>query len=252
MPDPTARWVFEILGPLLWLGMLAYFGRRAVREGRLPTNALIFIAATTMWWQEWYGDWGAYLLYNPKFGLLGWGSTTWTTPNKPWFVIPAYGWYYAIIFPLMLGLMARLRLRRPRWGRLATLLVVTVPLFYLWDLLVEGVSVQAGYWSYTFHWGPALTAERSGFPLVFPLVHPLLLFVFFGVVATWVMDQRDDLGRHRHEVLLGAHRLKEGWRRELARAWSWVIMMNAAYWILLMFPLIGIRLAAGPPSALVP
>ncbi len=33
--DPSAMWLFEVVGPLVWLGMLVYFVRESVRAHTL-------------------------------------------------------------------------------------------------------------------------------------------------------------------------------------------------------------------------
>ena len=45
------------------------------------------------------------------------------------------------------------------------LLGITIPVFYAWDLFVEGFAAYLGWWSYTDGWGPALDTDRGSFPL---------------------------------------------------------------------------------------
>src|SRR5437588_1052308 len=248
MGEPTASWVMEVLGPIVFLGFIVWAVVDTRRSRRLSLVSLALIAGTTMWWQEWYGDWGSYLLYNPHFRLLPWRSSLWTTPNKPWFVIAAYGGYYAVIFPLMLALIARVRSARPTWNRHVVAIGVSLVLFYAWDLLVEGGASVLGWWSYTDVAGAAIHSSKGTFPLLFPI----LLFCFFGVVATWILDQRDDLGRFRFEVVAGVGRVREGWRRELGRAGAWVVLFNGLYVVCLIAPLVAWREVWGAASALVP
>ena len=245
--DPSAMWLFEVVGPLVWLGVLVYFVRESVRARTLTFGLLLVVSMTTMSWQEFYGDWAAYLLYSPKFELIDWGSTTWTTPNKPWAVVPAYGWYFAAVFPAMLWLIGRVRDRWPSLGPVTALLIVTVPIFYVWDLVVEGGASAMGWWTYVDHVGPAVTSDRGVFPLVFPLA----LFVTYGVVATWVLSPADDR-KVRFEAWFRLERIGSGWRREVTRVGAWIVAMNAVYWIVLIFPLVLIREWFGDPSVLVP
>jgi hypothetical protein len=102
---------------------------------------------------------------------------------------------------------------------------------------VEGTATALGWWSYTTVYGPAILTDRGNYPLVYPL----LLFVFYGVLATWILDSRHEGGQHRHEVLMGVNKLRPGWRRQLGRALSWIVMMNVVYWVSLEFPLVLIR-----------
>jgi hypothetical protein len=248
MNQPTAAWVIQVLGPIVFVGFVAWAIVDTRRNRRLSLVSLALIAGTTMWWQEWYGDWGSYLLYNPHFRLLPWHSSLWTTPNKPWFVIPAYGWYYATIFPLMLLAISRVRQARPNWNRHLTTVLVALGLFYAWDLVVEGSAATFGWWSYSHALGAALNSSKGTFPLLFPI----LLFCLFGVVVTWIMDQRDDRGRFRLETVTGVVRIREGWRREVGRAGAWVAMLNIAYIACLIAPLVLWRDVWGPASSVVP
>jgi hypothetical protein len=248
MNQPTAAWVIQVLGPIVFVGILVWAIVDTRRHRRLSLVSLALIAGTTAWWQEWYGDWGSYLLYNPHFRLLPWHSSLWTTPNKPWFVIPAYGWYYATIFPLMLLAISRVRQARPNWNRHLTTVLVALGLFYAWDLVVEGSAATFGWWSYSHALGAALNSSKGTFPLLFPI----LLFCLFGVVVTWIMDQRDDRGRFRLETVTGVVRIREGWRREVGRAGAWVAMLNIAYIACLIAPLVLWRDVWGPASSVVP
>ncbi|MCZ7526762.1 MAG: hypothetical protein M5U14_10515 [Acidimicrobiia bacterium] len=242
MPSPNARWIFEIVGPITFFVLAVYFVVQAVRTRRFSTYGLVFFGCFAMWPQEFFADWGVYLLWNPAFELLPWDASRWTTPNKPWSLLACYGWYYVAVYPTILGLMDRIRVRKPSWPRWVPLVAIVLPLFYLFDLALEGTAAYIGWWSYTEPWGPTLgKTAANGFPMRFPLVHPLLIFVAYGLITVWVMDQRDDLGRHRFEVLLGAHRLREGWRRQMARLASWAFMMNVLYFLFLIVPLVAIR-----------
>ena len=241
-PEADVGWIFATLGTIAFFAMLVYFGAQTIRTGRFSTYGLIFFACFTMWWQEFYADWGVYLMWNPGFARLPWDASRWTTPFKPWALLACYGWYYASVYPVILGLIKRIRIRKPTWPRWVPMVAVVLPLFYLWDLFLEGTAAYLGWWSYTEPWGPTIgKTAANGFPMRFPLVHPLLIFVAYGLITVWVIDRRDDLGRHRFEVLLGAHRVKEGWKRELARLGSWVFMMNALYFVFLIVPLVAIR-----------
>jgi hypothetical protein len=236
------------MGPVVFVvvGTWAILDTR--RNRRLSLLTLALVAGTSMWWQEWFGDWGSYLIYNPKFHLIPWHTSLWTTPNKPWSVIPAYGWYYAIIFPFILFVVSRIRQARPTWNRHLTTITVALVLFYAWDLAVEGVASQMGWWSYTHTFGPALNSSKGSFPLLFPI----LVFCLFGVVATWIMDQRDDRGRFVFEAMVGVPRVAEGWRRETARAATWVVTLNGLYVVLLIAPVVFWRQVWGPVSHIVP
>ena len=67
--NPSAIWLIEVIGSIVCLAMLVFFIRQSVGARTLTFGMLLFISSVSMFWQEWYADWGAYLLYNPKFAL---------------------------------------------------------------------------------------------------------------------------------------------------------------------------------------
>ena len=142
----------------------------------------------------------------------------------------------------------RLQKARPAWNSLRASAIVVAPLFYLWDLGVEGTSVALGWYSYTKVIGPALMMQRGNFPLMWPS----WFFVFFAVMTVWLLVQRDSNGVWLHERLLGVHRLAAGFKRELVRFLVWSLTMNAMFWFLFVFPTCLLRAAFGGPSTLVP
>ena len=84
-------WLVEIGGWVVFVAVAAYLAIRWRKYGAPATAALLFIGCFTMWWQEFYADWGAYLYYNPDLILLPWGPAPFTTPNKPLYVLAGYG-----------------------------------------------------------------------------------------------------------------------------------------------------------------
>jgi hypothetical protein len=246
--EPVAPWIFQVVGPLIWLAMAGFHARRTASSRQLSTAALFFIGATTMWWQEWYADWGGYLLFSSHFELMPWGDTPWTTPNKPWAVIPAYGWFFGLGLPALLAAVESVRRRRPHWNVWAAVAVVVVPIFYAIDLGIEGFATVMGWWTYANPLGPVLHTSRGSFPLLYPV----MLFVLWALVTIRLFLARDDRGRWSHERLLGVDRVSEGWKRELARAGAWSATLNVLFWFLLVLPLILVRQAFGESSSLVP
>jgi hypothetical protein len=246
--SPLVPWIFTVAGPFLWLALALHHARITARRRFLSPGALLFIAGTTMWWQEWYADWGSYLLFNGHFPLIPWGSSTWTSPNKPWAVIPAYGWFFGLALPGLLALVAALRRRVPEWSTWGLVAAVVVPVFYLIDLGLESTASRLGWWSYTRTVGPTLSTPRGSFPLFYPAG----VFVVWAVVTVRLLVERDDTGHWRHERLLRIPRIPPGWKREIARASVWALTLNALFWFVLVLPTILLRHAFGHPSALVP
>ena len=272
---PTVGWLFQIVGPLLWLGLAAGFTRQCLVQRRLTRNMLVFIASTTMWWQEWFGDWAAYIIYNPHFRLMPWGSTLWTSPNKPWAVIPAYGWYYTLSFLALFWLCDRLRKSRRGMRGWVAAVLVGVPLWYAVDLLIEGGASYLGWWSYDFFVGPALQSEDGNFPLIYPIV----FFAAWCTLMGALVYLKDENGLVPLDRLLRLDRIRPGttpvsehsldadgglalkvaptrsvsmaqW--QWLRAAAWIVAFNASYWVVFIFPIIIIRELVGPASTLIP
>ena len=85
----------------LFFVMLAAFGLWSLYKRRLSLGLLILIAAMSASWQEFFGDWGTYLYWNPEFPQLPWGEMAFTTPDKPLFIPYSWGWYFALIYTFL-------------------------------------------------------------------------------------------------------------------------------------------------------
>lgn len=252
---PTAGWLFEIVGPIVWIVFATVFFARARRDGALTLSAVLFFATTTMFWQEWYTDWGAYLLFSDDFALMPWGTTTWTTPNKPWAVIAGYGWFFAASIPALRALCARVARRRNRTTAgsapaVSMLIVAAVvgPIFWIGDVAAEGLFTTLNWYEYTNPWGPAIASSNGDIPILYPA----LVFVLWAVVCVWLLLQQDDRGWLLHERVLRVDQMGASWRRELARVGATALMVNVTFWFLLVFPTVLARETFGGPSKLVP
>lgn len=236
-PDAVAPWALEIFGWALWVAVWAGGIRSVIRNRRLTPWVLCLIASQTMWWQEWYADWGGYLQYSDSFKLIPWGSTVFTSPNKPWILVAVYGWYFQLM-PYMLHKVQWVLKRYPQLPRTTTIVVLGGFMFYLENLVFEGIgATQLGWWSYVQHWGPSFNWANG----TWPLFGPAIIFTVFGIVVIWMMDQTEPDGTFKLDVLSGVTRVREGWRRETARAVAWTFTFNALYILTLLVPLIAIR-----------
>jgi hypothetical protein len=274
---PIAGWLFEIVGPLVWIALAIVFTRQCLAQRHITRNMLVFIASTTMWWQEWYGDWAAYIIYNPQFQLIPWGSTLWTTPNKPWVVILSYGWYYTLSFLALFWLCDKVRQSRPGMRGWVAAVVVGIPVWYAMDLVLEGGASYLGWWSYDFFVGPALQSSEGNFPLIYPIV----FFAAWCVLMGALVYEQDAEGFTPLDRLLRLNRLREGFipaipsshdsdghgalavkverptrsvsaEWQIARLVAWIAAFNASYWLVFIFPIIIVRELLGPASTLIP
>jgi hypothetical protein len=251
MSAPTVPWLFQVVGPVVWIAVAAFLLGDIFRKRRLSLLALVFFAATTMWWLEWYADWAARLLYNHKFALIDWGTTTWTAPNKPWAVIAGYGWFIGLSLPPLAALCNYVS-RRRNGGQesvsFATALLVVLPIYWLFDVLVETVATALSWWRYFDPASPTVSTSHGGFPLAYPV----LVFALWAVVAVWLLTQRNDRGFFLHERLLRVDRVRSAFAVQPARLGAMVLMLNVTYIVVLVLPICLIRALFGDSSSVVP
>jgi len=244
---PPLGWLFEIVGPIIWVVLAAFFVYTCVKRKDLTLPTLVFIGGTTMWWQEWYGDWGAYVLYNPHLALIPGYHWPLTSPNKPWAVIPAYGWFYALVYFPVLWACQKVRARYFTNAKLWVLIIaISWPFFYVWDTLIEGGASVMGIWSYVDFYGPAMQSARGNFPLVYPV----LTFSAMMTITLLVIAAKTAEGAPLVESWARVERFT-GTKRNIARIVTWIVTMNLCYTIFIV-PAVVIRLAFLRGNALVP
>jgi hypothetical protein len=127
------------------------------------------LSSTTMFWQEFYADWGAYLHWNSDLRLLPSGKTLWTTANKPFYVIFTYGLFYLLILPGNYSLFKWTQKRKPEWGYWNTMFFTVLVPFFFYNMLSADVL---GFWTYHFHFlyviSSGLDTSRGLMPLLYP------------------------------------------------------------------------------------
>lgn len=244
---PPLGWLFEVIGPIVWMVLAALFAYTCIKRRELTLPTLVFIGATAMWWQEWYGDWGAYVLYNPHLALIPGYHWPLTSPNKPWAVIPAYGWFYSLVYFPVIWLCRKLHDRFLPNARLwVVMIAVSLPLFYIWDTFIEGGASMLGIWSYVHFVGPAMESSRGNFPLVYPVI----FFAAMMTITLLVIAAETPQGTPLVESWARVDRLT-GWKRSAGRIITWIVTMNLCYMIFIV-PTVLIRLAFLPANSLVP
>jgi hypothetical protein len=249
LPASNAPWLVEVGGTLVFVAVAAWLAVRWRRAGHPGTAALLFIGALTMFWQEFYADWGAYLYYNSDLTLMPWPHTPFTTPNKPWYVIAGYGWFYAAALPGMLALFGWLRRRQPRWPYIATLASTTIVPFYLWNLVTaDALSFVTNWYQYVHPVGPAIHTGKGALPLLYPAFP----FVLFAPLVVWSIDNRDTEGRTWFERLCRARTEPTTTGAQIGQVGVWIVGMNVMYAATLTIPLVLIRTLLLPESVVVP
>lgn len=219
------------------------------RRREIGLVGLLAVAGFSIFWQEFYADWGAYLMWNPDYRMLPWGTTPLTTPDKPAMNLWSYPVFMTAAFLAMLALQRWARRRWPRVHPLLLSLLTAGPVLIAFNVVMEYISVATlGFWSYVDTVGPALHSEAGTMPLLYPNIP----FGLFGAVTAFLIGWTNARGRPRFEALIASPDLPRGIRRDTLRVLAWVLMFNVTYWLFLVTPCILIRLAFGEPSTLVP
>src|SRR5271168_606566 len=230
MPDlgiPTNTWLMTTGGVYLWYILLGYHIGRTRQTKTLSLYALFFVVATLSFWQEFYGDWGNYQIWNPHFARIPfWGISPYTTPVKPSWVPYSWGWFLGLLIPLLCSLAywGKAKLKSvPLW-----VLAIPIGLFlWLYDIYEEVNATANGLWSVTRIWGPAFHSERGSYAIVYPSV----LLGFFASAMILLLYKQDVSGYFWHESLLNIQRMKPGFKRELARLGSFYLVFNVVFFI---------------------
>lgn len=248
MGDPVNPWMMETGSIYLWSGLLLAALGLTTKNRRIPLFGLMLVAATSGFWQEFFGDWGAYVAWNPQFARLPfWGDMAYTTPVKPLFMPFSWGWWFAVSIPLLTSLVIFLKRKFPGRSVYFLSMLTAFPLFLAYQIYVEGSSVANGWWTYDSIVGPALESEQGRLPLIFPLLIGLWAGGFVGLLA-----DRDEDDFMPHELRAGAKRKPAGLRREWTRLWSMIVLFQVTFFAVNIGPAILGRILFGGSSALVP
>ena len=235
----TAMWA--VAASFLTIGALQSF-----RERKLSRVLLMTVASASAFWQETYGDWGSYLLYSPAFAAYGWVETIWTSPVRCWWFIAGYVFFYVSFF---LALEKAFYVVKDRWPNSNPYIMTTVvsfPMFYLFDLIVEGAAHGFGWWHYQYAFGPTIAVGYGHFPLVWPILEQVPFMALAVFAATW----RNGNGEDIFELLVGkVVRRRPG---QLAILASWIVTLNVTFLLTTILPLMVLRWLAGPASLTVP
>lgn len=232
-PWEIAMWAVALA--FLTIGLVQLF-----RERTLSRIFLMTVASASAFWQETYGDWGSYLLYSPAFATYGWGETIWTSPVRCWWFIAGYVFFYVSFF---LALEKAYYLVKDRWPNSNPYVMTTVvsfPMFYLFDLIVEGAAHGFGWWQYQYAFGPSISVGHGHFPLLWPIFEqvPFMMLVVFA--ATW----RNTNGEDVFELL--ARNMMRRRPGPIAILLSWIVTLNVAFLLTTILPLMAVRWLAGP------
>lgn len=250
IPHPVNPPIYnDIMWITFFVVMLLYLVWAHRRRDTLSNTALIFIGAGSMFWQEYFNNWGGYLLYSPDLNLWPWGSTWWTSPNKPIFLMFSYPVFFTVIFTLLGALMRRVIARLPAASPLLLTLLIGGPIFYAYNFFVDGASVDAGLWNYVDAIGPVVTTPGGGTE---PLLWSGIPFALYGALMLYSLLRTGPDGAPAFLALGRPERYPPGRRRELVRAVTSALWWNAVFWFAMTLPVNLVRELFGHPSALIP
>jgi hypothetical protein len=176
---------------------------------------------------------------------MPWGSTLWTTPNKPWYVIFTCGLSYSGSLFGGFEVFKWTRKQKPDLGYWSTMFWTAMLPFYLWNWATADIFA---FYTYHFHYlyviGPGLDTSRGSLPLLYSAFP----FCTFGPLVVWALDNRDDRGR----TWFGAEGTAKTAYGQIRQLIAWCIGLNIMYSISLTIPLVTIRVFFLPTSTVVP
>lgn len=232
----------------LFFVMLIGFSLWSLYRRRLSIGLLILFGALFTSWQEFFGDWGAYLYWNPDFPLLPWGETPFTTPAKPMFIPFSWGWYLTLIYTLLVALLSWVQAKLPSVPKLLIVVVVAGPLFYGYNIYSEALAADMAWWGYAETFGPYAQGAYAKYPLLWPAID----LVAWSVTILWLLTLKDKAGYWWHERVIGVDRVAPGWRQGLARIGGFILTFNLSCLLIVTIPCILVRLIWGVDSLIVP
>jgi hypothetical protein len=160
--DPGGVWVFNWFIPIVGSIFIVLAILDVTRRRRLTWGFLFLFNSIAVYWMETVGDWGQQLFYSPAFAehhLLDWLPLK--TPNDPLFMPFAYAVYWGVHALLVLYL-SQLLSSKTGWSMLKSMVILAIPVNYVWDFFVEGAATAMGWWTYDPGIGPVLEWSSGG------------------------------------------------------------------------------------------
>jgi hypothetical protein len=247
---PPATWVLDDAIPSFAAVMVAVMVIDAVRKRRLTWWLLISICSAMTWWMETFGDWAQHLSYSPEFRhyTLTW---KWSAPHNPMWMPMMYAAYWVAHAWAILRI-AQWAGRRWGWSLEKAMLVLTIPVTWIWNFVIEGGAAYMGWWSYDPGIGPTIDMGRGNWPLLWPMT---LMFGWINLIAYVVGFPEDDDRLNRLERFFRLDRLlaRDRYRRagasigldpshgnvrfQLLRFGAWSAFFQVTFLLTLVVPL---------------
>ena len=226
---------FELFWVITALALLSYGIFDSRKKGKLSRHLLYFICGGSIFWQEFYADWGAFLVWNEGFHMMPWGKTLWSIEHKPWFNIAAYPVFMWAAFTSIALLIKNFDTASNAKKLFIICATIAGPTLYFFNVVTEYLAVaQAGLWTYTNTIGPALRTDAGTMPLLYPGIP----FALFAVILAFLLHYQNDKGQAQIEKILCKRHLDD---TPVAQVLFWIAIWNSCYWLALCTPLIIIR-----------
>jgi hypothetical protein len=174
--DPSGIWFFNWVITIVGSVFIVLAIVDVIRRRRLTWGFLFLFNSLAVYWMETIGDWGQMLFYSPAFAehhLLDWVPLK--TPNDPLFMPFAYAVYWGVHALLVLWLSQWVS-SRFGWSMLKSMVILAIPVNYIWDFVVEGTATAMGWWTYDPGIGPVLEWGNGG---------RITLLWTIGIMCVW-------------------------------------------------------------------
>jgi hypothetical protein len=290
--DPSGVWFFNWVIPIGGSIFIVLAAADAIRRRRLTWGFLFLFNSLAVYWMETIGDWGQMLFYSPTFAehhLLEWLPLK--TPHDPLFMPFAYAMYWGVHALLVLWLSQWVA-SKFGWSMLKSMVILAIPVNYLWDFIVEGAATAMGWWTYDPGIGPVLEWSNGG---------RITLLWTVGIMCTWpnliaywagkppirglnhferfcrldrftvpkppprsssdptgtgavavATTQAQQTKQQQFDDYLNYEVTVARWRFELMRLGAWFVVFQISFFVFLVLPLVIMRWATGADSPYIP
>jgi hypothetical protein len=246
LDDPVGATAWQVVVTAIAAAFLVGGVAQSLRMRSLSKLFLIVVATGSAFWQETYGDWGTYLLYSPRFATYHWGNTMWTSPVRCWWFLPGYVFFYTTFLLALQAVPSRVRRQWPTRNPYLLTAALAFPLFYVFDIALEGCAHGLGWWQYQYAFGPSIAVGTGHFPLLWPILEQVPFIATAVFALTWRNSNGDDVFEAAARWVTGKA------PSQPALMLSWIVIVNVSFLAETILPLMALRWIAGPACAAVP
>jgi len=266
--NPSQLIVFNTIIPIVGTLVILWAIMKSFKAGYLTWSFLFIVNSALVFWQETIGDWGQHLVYSPQFwhhNLLDW--IPWKTPYDPVFMPFAYACYWTIHAVALMWLVDKVR-PRYGWSVLKSVIILSIPVNFLWDGFEEAFAVYMGWWTYDPGFGPVIEFASG---TRWPMLWPITLMIIWPNLVTYLGGKPQQKGLNLIEKMFGLGKWVEvsgaqpsreaglgysitvpRWKFESARFAAWFITFQVTFFVTLIVPLVALRVLTGHHSIYVP